>query len=245
MKFKIYQPVFKNRKLFKGDVFEEYLVWDNDKRFWEFYQFKLFFDKKEYLKHDYFGVVSGKFEIKTQVSREAFEKFLVNNPGYDLYFINPFDFMHIIYDNPWEQGEVCHPGLIDLVMALFERVGYSTELIFKTYPVDVLSYCNYFVGNQLFWEKYMDFAMPVFDELSVMFEEDESLQNFNSYLSGECNLFPFVFERLLSTFLFSEGRNLRIKKYTYSPEEINLQLKNYAKPIIESHFNLSRKGGLK
>src|SRR5687768_6265192 len=63
---------------------------------------------------DYVGYLSWKFNQKTHLSGRRFIEFIKANPGYDVYFINPFPEAEV-FRSVWEQGEVFHPGLHTLV----------------------------------------------------------------------------------------------------------------------------------
>ena len=73
---------------------------------------------------DYFGLVSPKFSGKAGISGKTFVDWVNVNPGYDVYFVNPFPQLSYQYFNVWTQGEAWHPGLSDLANALFVAAGF-------------------------------------------------------------------------------------------------------------------------
>jgi hypothetical protein len=71
------------------------------------------------------GYVSWKFGDKTRLQGSQFLKFIAANPGYDVYFINPFPMQMKFFKNLWLQGEFYHPGILELSQRIFERAGYA------------------------------------------------------------------------------------------------------------------------
>jgi hypothetical protein len=100
----------------------------------------------------------------------------------------------------WEQGFSCHAGLKARAIYLLDSVGASRDLICERHENRIASYCNYFVGNQKFWSKYLEFLRPYQE-----FVDAEKLQgplfDICPYDRGEVNYIPFIFERFLSSFL--------------------------------------------
>ena len=100
----------------------------------------------------YTGFISWKFYEKTQIRGKEFIQFIQKNPGYDVYFINPF-WEEIFWQNVWLQGESKHPGLIVFVQRILEKLGHEIDLRTMHNDISNLSYCNYWVGNRKFWDE--------------------------------------------------------------------------------------------
>jgi len=161
------------------------------------------------------GYVSWRFPEKTGISSEEFLDFIENNPGYDVYFINPFFELADLYRNVWVQGEKHHPGVINLANDVLTKIGVNFDFYQTRNDVNTLSYCNYWVGSCVFWNRYMTFIMGVHDAIVRMprnefqrFVDDAGYHTGVGYLT-------FIMERLFSTFLVM-NTDIKSKPYIYS-----------------------------
>jgi hypothetical protein len=175
---------------------------------------------------EYFGLVSPKFSSKAGVSGQEFIKWIESNPGYDVYFINPFPQLAYWNFNVWTQGEFWHPGLTDLANALFSAAGYSirVEDLPRNTAVSLL-YSNYWVGNNKFWQRYMDFVRKLVTAVDGLCSKDRAKIFALAPHYAQATYFPFVFERLFSTFILLD-KGLSSLHYHYSREEISNRCEN-------------------
>jgi hypothetical protein len=169
---------------------------------------------------EHFGLVSPKFSIKAGMKGKNFIDWVDANPGFDVYFVNPFPQLGYWHFNVWSNGEFWHPGLTDLANALFAAAGFSVRV--ENLPRNTASsllYSNYWVGNEKFWKIYMAFVRKLasaVDDLDT-FERRKLFELAPHY--APATYFPFIFERLFSTFLVlnQEFTNLH---YCYGRDEI-------------------------
>jgi hypothetical protein len=168
-----------------------------------------------------FGVVSWKFRRKTGLSGDEFFAFVRSAPPSDVYFVSPFPDDRALWPSPWVQGEARHPGLLALVDRAFAALGYDRSLLRDWMPVESAAFCNFFVGNREFWERYLAYVGPVVRWLTETGPEDvrrEVLEGADPLLHR--GPFPFVVERLFGTFLENERRNGRpLRVAGYPPSE--------------------------
>jgi len=169
---------------------------------------------------EHFGLVSPKFSIKTGISSQAFLDWIDANRGYDVYFVNPFPQLIYWHFNVWTQGEFWHPGLADLADALFAGAGLSIRV--ENLPRNTASsslYSNYWVGNEKFWNIYMPFVrklVAAVDNIDTGVRK-KLFEPAPHYAPAA--YFPFVFERIFSTFLVLHG-NIACLPYHYGHGEI-------------------------
>ena len=180
----------------------------------------------------YFGLVSPKFTDKTGIGGKAFIEWIEANPGYDVYFINPFPQLAYWHYNVWESGEFWHPGLRDLADILFERFGLTIRV--EDLPRNTASsllYCNFWVGNEKFWRIYMDFVRKLIDIVDHL--DAESYKKFFERAPhyAPATYFPFIFERLFSIFLALHGE-ISCLPYPYGPDEILNKCENEMERFI-------------
>lgn len=151
---------------------------------------------------EHFGLVSPKFSSKTGISGKAFIDWIETNPGYDVYFINPFPQLSYWHFNVWTQGEFWHPSLTDLANALFAAAGFSIRV--EDLPRNTASsllYCNFWVGNERFWRIYMAFIRKLDGVVNDLDAENRRKLFELAPHYAPAAYFPFIFERLFSTFI--------------------------------------------
>lgn len=214
MNLKIYQAYYKDEQLPHLDsVFTPY---DNrvnaiphlrEYPFW-----KVLFGKHE---DDelHWGLVSWRWYEKTRIKPIELISWIEQNPGYDVYHIDPFLDVTATYINTWVQGERWHPGILNFCNILFPKIGIKTraeDLFFKS---EHFATCNFFIGNSLFWKQWMHYVDSV---LNVCFEHDTLYdylyKNTVVYNEQRITNFIFVIERLFSNFLLTQ-KTLKVKKF--------------------------------
>lgn len=161
----------------------------------------------------YWGLMSWLWFEKTKISSEIFKNWILENPGYDVYHIDPFPDLPHQYKNIWIQGNVWCPGMLDFCNSLFPKLGIETRVEdFDNSPIDFAT-CNYFVGNSKFWTNYLDFL----DKCLKICADDPALNEYIYVKGGMYNghfvpNFPFVVERFFSLHNIL-NRQIKVKKY--------------------------------
>lgn len=147
------------------------------------------------------GFVSWKFFEKTGLTGKEFQEWIATNPGYDVYFINPYPMQKRTL-NVWRQGNRRHPNISKIAQSLFSQCGRDVDLLSLSMAEEHVAFCNYWVGAPSFWKKYIDFCEPICeivedeiskDGLSCLLEQADKK-------SGLCYI-PYILERLFSTML--------------------------------------------
>ena len=156
---------------------------------------------------DYTGIVSPKFGEKTRISGADFLRFVARNPGYDVYFINPYPINAYYSFNVWEHGEICHAGLIAVAQDLFDRAGIQCDLAtLGRNSHATLLYCNYWLGNERFWDRFIDLNLRLLRAAeSLPPRARERLFALDPDYPDPVPILPFVFERVFSTLLLLDS----------------------------------------
>lgn len=226
-----------------------FIAYDNSKavdpKQFEYDAFINLYENKCHEKKTYVGAVSWKFNEKTGINGDKFLKFIQKNPGYDVYFINPFPRL-IKYTNPWLQGELFHANLIHITQAIFDQLNYSIDLRKTQNDIFTTAYCNYWVGNHYFWEKYMNFTRPIYDYIfqnAPLVLRELCLEKAADCING-FSYYPFIFERLFSLLLIIDP-SIKHKVYQFSYKELRsrysikeatqIQLAYARKPIKQNN----------
>lgn len=161
----------------------------------------------------HWGLLSWRWSQKTDVRPIQFKEWIMQNPGYDVYHLDPFAHLAGEYPNLWVQGDRWHPGMIDFAQKLFYKLGIDMQVEQYRYLPNDFGTCNYFIGNSKFWISYLDFI----DKCLRYCEEDESMicyiykegQQYNGHFVP---YFSFVIERLFSLHNIL-NRHITVRKY--------------------------------
>ncbi len=186
-----------------------------------------------YKEADYTGLMSWKFRSKSRVSGRKFVDFIEKNPGFDVYFINPYPQLAYRFFNVWGHGEHCHPGIGALAQRLLAETQCCCITDIGRNSHNTLLYCNYWVGNAKFWKMYMTFIRPLLERSTTIQPNGPKNPYFGLTMHNRrpAPFFPFIFERFFSTFLLQID-GIRACPYVYSPEEILGRAENQEERLI-------------
>jgi hypothetical protein len=173
---------------------------------------------------DHWGYVSWKFKEKTNLTGEQVFNFINTNPGYDVYLFNPCIINEAVFANSWEQGDIHHPNISGIGNKFLAKLNYK-DVDVKSMILDrnKTVFANYVVGNQDFWNRFMNFSRRLFTEAetdSVFKDEVFGAGRSNYAYDNSLPNFTFLIERLIPTFLELEGFNSIGYTYT-SPTELD------------------------
>lgn len=166
------------------------------------------------------GYVSWKFGQKTRLTGNKFLAFVRANPGYDVYFINPFPMQMKFFKNLWLQGEFYHSGILPLSQEILRLAGYDIDLAAQTHDRQTALYCNYWVGSRKFWDIYMRFTRPIVEVLrSGLSAELKQKLHSIADKSNDFSFIAFIIERLFTTLLHHD-KSIRHLAYPHSYSDI-------------------------
>jgi hypothetical protein len=185
----------------------------------------------------YTGILSPKFSSKTGMKGIDFVNFIDKNPGYDVYFINPYPGNAYYSFNVWEHGEICHEGLMVVAQYLFDRAHIDIDLF--SLPRNThssLLYCNYWVGNEKFWHSFMELNVKLIDAIDRLSGPERGrLFALDPDYPDPVPLLPFIFERLFSTLMVTDS-GLRGIAYPHTRDSILRSCQSPDEPIITASF---------
>jgi hypothetical protein len=219
MNIKIYQTVYLPEQYAKLDT--NCIPYNNLKNEYpQYFEYPLILDlyDKNKMYVGYWGLLSAKFEEKTSIKPSMFMKMILENPGYDVYHINPYKYYNNLYNNTFTQGELesCHPGICEYINKLFKILGYENfDINDIKFDPKHFSYCSYYIGNQKFWERWITFSSFCI-EIS---RKDSNLNYLDSKLinqfPGNDRLinFPYIVERLVGLFFYLYDSEIKIKAF--------------------------------
>lgn len=167
---------------------------------------------------DYVGVFSPKFAVKAGLPLEDFVEFVVANPGYDAYFINPFPQLSYLSYNVWDQGEISHPGILNIARECFRKTEILPEEVLDSRnDLRSMAFCNFWVGTHSFFRYYTD----LIEKLAMIEPGPTRLALFADTFHDlrAAPFFPFVAERVFSSLVVSTEK-FDCLNYPFPPDQI-------------------------
>lgn len=166
-----------------------------------------------------------KFSANELISDSCFLDYINDNPGYDVYFFNPFtNHVPIIY-NVWEQGQWCHPHMITIMEHLFPLMGLRLDLLYKPQTRDTICFGSMCVGNKEFWDGYFELAEKFIQSIDKLPENVKELYNGSTnYVDNSINYFSFIQERLMSLYLSMNEHRYKILPFHINEHSMPIEL---------------------
>jgi hypothetical protein len=241
MKTKLYKICYEQSQLSSlGAGFD---LWDNlsndQPQLREYPIFECAYNSNLTKNLDYFGLVSPKFEKKSNITGGQFLDWVKASQQTnlcDVYFINPVPIVEAIFPGTIQHGENCHPGLLSLLQ---RNITEASKIDLGSLYMDcnTFSLCNFFVGNHKFWGKYIKFVNNFLESVNNNPKDIEMLYQ-KSANYGPNKVLPyytFAVERLFSIFLSLErGRKdgITATHYAYTRAEL-ITKTTLPEPIID------------
>jgi hypothetical protein len=182
----------------------------NERPDWfEFWVIRNFLNEHALEENAWYGFLSPKFGAKTGLGSKQLTSFVNTYAIHADVALFSTDWDQIAYfQNPFEQGEMWHPGLLDLSQSFFNAAGISMNLKSLVTDSSNTVFCNYLVARTNFWKQWLDLANKLFE----MAEEKKTaisgqLVRSTSY-GSKLNLAPmktFLQERFATVLLAKGG----------------------------------------
>jgi hypothetical protein len=176
----------------------------------------------DHRRHDYTGLFSPKFTLKSKITGAAFLEFVQRHSSSDICFINPFPQLAYWSYNVWMQGEHAHQGLTRAAQALVDASGVDMTIAdTPRHGPESLAYCNFWVGSRRFWDAYVGRTLlPIADFLEANPSHDAALAVMTDTTHTDPAPFlPFIIERLFSTYISLHPELVRAA-YRFNPQEV-------------------------
>ena len=175
---------------------------------------------------DAYGFFGPRWREKLRYGSKDIIYEIENNPGYDVYTFNHGRIVDALYFNVWEQGEFPHKGIIQVTKKALEMAGYDPNVLDELMFNQTTCYCSYFVATKEFWKDYLTFIDEIKHHLENLPEEEKRIYESSANYARDpnLNLFPFIVERLFSTYLVMNRQKLKVhaKSYDYNVYSGNL-----------------------
>jgi hypothetical protein len=111
----------------------------------------------------YYGFLSPKFKIKTNLTAEQTYAFIASSPAdTDVVLLSPSIHKSAYYLNVFEHGDVEHPGLKGTAERFFARIGQSAGLADLVTDSRNTVHSNYFIAKPRFWRAWLEVTEQIY-----------------------------------------------------------------------------------
>ncbi len=110
----------------------------------------------------FYGFLSPKFKLKTNLSSAAAHEFVSRQGDADVVLLSQSVHLPAYFRNTFRYGDSLHPGLLDVAGRFFTRIGRPTDLesLITTSRNEV--YSNFFVAKPRFWREWLSVTEQLF-----------------------------------------------------------------------------------
>jgi hypothetical protein len=111
----------------------------------------------------FYGFLSPKFKLKTNLSSAAAREFVSRESGAaDAVLFSQSVHLPAYFLNTFQYGDSLHPGLLDVAARFFERIGQPADLgtLVTTSRNEV--YSNFFIAKPRFWREWLSITEQLF-----------------------------------------------------------------------------------
>lgn len=222
MNFKLFQIYFQRDQL--KDIDPLLTPFDNTSNLRpelrEYHSFKRILDEGHTSDLDAWGVFGPRWKDKIRYDAKEIFDTINSNSDHDVFLFNHARIQHALTYSVWEQGEYYHKGIKEVSSYVLTQLGYNPIVLDEFMTDSVVCYCSYFVAKKQFWLDYIDFLDKVYDELQKLPPEIDKVYKSSANYSRDSslNLFPFIVERMFSTFILLHRDKYKVfaKPYDYS-----------------------------
>lgn len=229
-KVRIFQIYYRpEQRQYLDPAFEPYNNEGDDSPLLEFNVFRKLSQSRLVKRAELWGALSWKFGRKTGLTGEQLRQTIAANPGYDVYYCNPFPEMEGLYHNFWLQGETSHPNFLLLSREFFAAAGLDEGLITELVPSQRFAASNYFVATPRFWAGYLQFVEDAIVKAEAGMSSTARAMMYSSAadrkgLHAGASYLPFIIERLFDVYLHRSPGKYRQFKITLEFKEARLNV---------------------
>ena len=220
MNVKLFEICFEERQL--GNVDPLLTPFDNTKNeqpeLREYHNFRRLFDEGHTKDLDLWGAFGPRWGGKLRYSAQEIFDTIEQNPGHDVYIFNHARIVNALTYNVWDQGELFHKGITKVARHALGAAGYDPNLTNSMMTNLDTCYCSYFIATNAFWKDYLDFLYIIKNRLENLPDDLAEIYYGSANYSRDAslNMFPFIVERMFSTYLgYRQDLKVFAKPYDY------------------------------
>ena len=158
--------------------------------------------------HEWLGFFSPKFGEKTGLgATDVSAEVTMVNDDIDACLFTSHWSQIAFFQNAWEHGEYCHPGLIGACQTLADRAGYNLDLTTSVSSLNNSVFSHFLVANGRFWREW---CRIVEIYLKLITENDDLFMWNTVHDYGTLSMHPFVVERVPSLIFQDSKFNAKV-----------------------------------
>lgn len=114
--------------------------------------------------HAWYGFLSPRFQEKTQYASDYLFGVLDNlDATTDVALFSQGANILCYFQNPYEQGEHCHPGLLEGSQRFLDHIGFGIDLRILVTHWGNSAFSNYVIAKPRYWAQWLSIAESFFD----------------------------------------------------------------------------------
>ena len=232
--FKVYQIYYDEAT--KNSLDPGFIPLDNTANlrpdWYEFWVILNFLETHKLDQNNWYGFLSPKFKLKTGLTSSNVYEFLeaADSERYDVAIVSPDWDRGAYYLNPFEQGEVVHPGLLKLSQAFLDTQKLNINLKELVCHSQSTVFCNFVIAKASYWTQWHQLSKAFFKYVEDAIDKEAQKIAQNTNYPSPAKLAPmktFIQERFPSILL--SNTELKVA---------NLNLSDYL-PIFEPLFHVN------
>jgi hypothetical protein len=181
-----------------------YLPLDNTKNerpdWYELWVIRNFLRNNPLSENDWYGFLSPHFKGKTGLTAQHVFRLLEMSKDSAQVALIPAEWDQVAYfQNPFEQGDVWHPGIAELSQSALRQLGHNGNLSDLVTYSGNFTFCNYVIAKPAYWREWLKLADGLFDLIENKATElAQTLKRTTSYGSAfnQAPMKAFIQERL-------------------------------------------------
>jgi hypothetical protein len=148
-------------------------------------------------------------------------------PDVDVIAFSPFFDLAAAYNNVFHQAVMSHPGITEALKLAFHVINPSIDITTLITHSQNTIFCNYFVANRRFWNRWLMCCEDIFELCEdVESEESKLLNTLVSHSMDSYAAKVFIIERVATFLLASEPDQWKVRCYDSiklptSPAQLN------------------------
>jgi hypothetical protein len=144
-----------------------YLSLDNTRNerpdWYELWVIRNFLHRNSLSENDWYGFLSPKFRAKTNLTAQQVYQFLeLSKHRAEVALILVAWDQIAYFMNPFEQGEIWHPGITALSQTVFGQLGHNSPLSDLVTHSGNFTFCNYIIAKPAYWREWLRLADGLF-----------------------------------------------------------------------------------
>ncbi len=154
----------------------------------------------------WYGFLSPRFLEKTGYDNQIIFDILNHIDQYsDVALFSPAWDQIAYFLNPWEQGEIWHPGLMYHSQQFLNQINFNIDLEASVTDSTSTVYSNYIIAKKNYWEKWKEIALKFYEYVESANSQLATIRVSYGSVKNQYPMKSFIQERLASLILLTNS----------------------------------------